>query len=82
MHGQAPDNSQHSQQKHIHVASGIGTQNHIKRMAADRRATGIGIGDCYKAQLNVYSKYAIPSVPRYVQLSSVDRSSDILQTQV
>jgi hypothetical protein len=82
MHGQAPDNSQHTQQKHIHVAGAIGTENHIKRMTADRRATVISNGVCYKAQLNVYSTYAIPSVPRYVQLSTVNRCSDILQKQI
>jgi len=51
-------------------------------MAADRRVTSIGIGVFNKAQLNFYSNYAIASDPRYVQLSTADRCTDILQTQV
>ena len=82
MHGQAPVNSQHSQQNDIHVAGGIATQNHIKRMAADRRAIGIGNGVCYKAQLKLSANYALSYITRYVQLPSVDRCSDIMQSQV
>jgi len=57
MHGQAPDDSQHLQQKHIHVAGGIGTQNHIKRMAADRRANGTAIV-YIKIKIKIYANCA------------------------
>ena len=82
MHGQVHDKSQHSQQKHIHDAGGIGTQNHIKRMAAERRATGIRNFVCYKSQLNIYANYTLSYITCYIQLSSVERCSDVLQTQL
>jgi len=82
MDGEAPDNSQHTQQKYIHVAGGIGTQNHIKRMAADRRAIGIRNCVCYNSQLNIYATYTLSYITCYIQLSSVERCSDVLQTQL
>jgi hypothetical protein len=57
MHGQAPDDSQHTQQKHIHVAGGIRTQNHITRMAADRRANGTAIV-YFKIKIKIYANCA------------------------